>query len=80
MASQVLKIRQTKSASKCTQVQKDTLRALGLRGRDRVVYRTDLRAIRGMLNRVHHMIEAEQVDSDKAPAKKQGGRGIQVKK
>ena len=69
--SKVLKITQTKSESKLTPSQLKTLKAVGLRGRGRTVFRKDLRAIRGMLNKVQHMVEAELLDGQQeaSPAK-----------
>lgn len=57
-----LEIRQRKSESKLKPKQKATLRALGLKGLGSVAHRSDYRAIRGMMNHLHHIIEAKQVD------------------
>jgi ribosomal protein L30 len=58
-----LEIKQVKSASKLKPKQAQTLKALGLRGPGSVIHRTDLRAIRGMLNHLHHIIEARLIDN-----------------
>lgn len=66
-----LKITQVKSESKLTPKQKLTVKSLGLRGLGSNVVRQDLRAIRGMLNKVHHIICAEQTDSSTVLSKNQ---------
>lgn len=54
-----LKITQVRSAIGCPQDQKDTVRALGLkRMRDSVV-KPDSPAVRGMVNKVRHLVEVE---------------------
>jgi ribosomal protein L30 len=64
--AKVLLITQKKSESKLTKPQLDTLKALGLRGRSTQVIRKDLRAIRGMLNVLQHIISAEQLEEAEA--------------
>ena len=75
-----LEIRESKSESKLKPKQMATLRSLGLRGMGTSVYRSDLRAIRGMLNHLHHMIEARLVEGkkEKPKATKTKNRGIKV--
>lgn len=60
--AKTLKIEQVRAASQTTTKQREVLKSLGLRGRGSIVFRSDLRAIRGMLNKVHHLIRAEQID------------------
>jgi large subunit ribosomal protein L30 len=57
-----LKIRQVRSTNECKEDQRATVRALGLRRiRDTVVH-DDTPQIRGMINKVDHLVEAEEVD------------------
>lgn len=60
--SKSLVITQTKSASKLNEKQRAGLKSLGLRGRGTSVARQDLRAMRGLLNKLQHVVEAKQVD------------------
>ncbi len=62
-----LQIKQIKSESKLNPKQMKTLKALGLRGVGSVIVRQDLRALRGMLNVIHHIVRVDQVDG---PVKK----------
>lgn len=76
-----LEIKQVKSGSKLKPKQAQTLKALGLRGVGTTVYRTDLRAIRGMLNHLHHIIEARLIDNrvdKKNSVKAPRERGIKI--
>lgn len=80
--AKALKIRQVKSECQTTQMQRKTLKALGLRGLGSEVYRSDLRAVRGMLNQVQHLIAAEQVNG---PVQKSSGdrkrqKGFEIKR
>lgn len=57
-----LKIRQVRSTNECRQDQRATVRALGLRGiRDTVVHE-ETPQIRGMIDKVAHLLEVEEVD------------------
>jgi large subunit ribosomal protein L30 len=57
-----LKIRQVRSTNECKEDQRATVRALGLRRiRDTVVH-DDTPQIRGMINKVDHLVEVEEVD------------------
>lgn len=58
----VLLVKQVRSSSKLTPRQVATLKALGLRGLGSEVVRKDLRAIRGMLNKVQHIVRAERLE------------------
>lgn len=56
-----LKIRQVRSTNEREESQRATVRALGLRGiRDTVVHE-DTPGIRGMINKVDHLVEVEEV-------------------
>lgn len=51
-----IKIKQVKSRIKCPKAQKLTLDALGLRKLNRVIEHEDTPAIRGMINKVSHLV------------------------
>jgi large subunit ribosomal protein L30 len=55
-----IKIKQVRSRIGCPRNQKLTLDALGLRKTGRVVERDDNPAIRGMIEKVKHLVEVEQ--------------------
>lgn len=52
-----IKITQIKSRIKAPKVQKETLDALGLRKMHQTVVKEDTPSIRGMVARVHHLVE-----------------------
>ncbi|HIT16369.1 MAG TPA: 50S ribosomal protein L30 [Candidatus Avimuribaculum pullicola] len=52
-----IKIKQVKSRIKCPAVQKRTLDSLGLRKMNQVVEKEDCPTIRGMVNKVRHLVE-----------------------
>ncbi len=52
-----IKIKQIKSRINCPAVQKRTLDALGLRKMNHTVVKEDNPCIRGMINRVRHLVE-----------------------
>ena len=56
-----LKVQQTKSKIGCKQNQRDTLRSLGLKRVGDVVVKEDRPEIRGMLFKVSHLVEVEEV-------------------
>lgn len=56
-----LKITQKRSVIGCTQVQRDTMRALGLKKIRQQVEHNDTPAIRGMIFRVKHLVQVEEV-------------------
>jgi large subunit ribosomal protein L30 len=56
-----LRIRQVKSAIKRTEIQKKTVRALGFRRLNQVVVVGDTPQIRGMVRKVRHLVEVEEV-------------------
>jgi large subunit ribosomal protein L30 len=57
-----LKVTQVKSRIGGTQVQRDTLRSLGLRRIGDVVVKADRPEIRGMIQAVRHLVTVEEVD------------------
>lgn len=57
-----LRITWTKSSIGYPQRQKGTIRALGLRRLGDVVEQADTPVIRGMLDKVSHMVHVEQVE------------------
>ncbi|MGH9457940.1 MAG: 50S ribosomal protein L30 [Thermoanaerobaculia bacterium] len=52
-----VKIRQIRSGIGCTIDMRETLRALGLRRMHQVVERQDTAEVRGMIRKVHHLVE-----------------------
>lgn len=56
-----VKITQRKSAIDRTKRQKDTLIALGLRKMNQSVVQEETPQIRGMINKVQHLVEVEQL-------------------
>ena len=61
MASK-LKIRQVRSAINRTGRQKKTIRALGIRRLHQTVVHNDHPCIRGMVKKVEHLVEMEEVN------------------
>ncbi|MCB0220532.1 MAG: 50S ribosomal protein L30 [Chrysiogenetes bacterium] len=57
MAGKTIRIRQTGSKAGCTQRQRESLRGLGLRRIRHEVEREDTPSIRGMVNKVFHLVE-----------------------
>ena len=62
MADGKLRITKKKSAIGRKEVQKRTLEALGLRRMHQTVVHSDTPAIRGMIFRVSHLVEVEEVE------------------
>jgi len=56
-----IKIRQKKSVIGVDKKQKATVRALGLRRNYRTVIQNDTPAIRGMIAKVQHLVDVEEV-------------------
>jgi len=54
-----IKIKQVRSRIRCPKDQKRTLDALGLKKLGRVVEHNDNPAIRGMINKVKHLVQIE---------------------
>lgn len=61
--SRKLKIRQVKSAIGRHVSQKKTVRALGIRKMHQTVVHDDTPEIRGMITKVRHLLEVEEVDA-----------------
>lgn len=57
-----LRITLVKSPIGYSQKQKDTVRSLGLKKMNQVVDQPDTPQIRGMVNKVSHLISVEEVD------------------
>ncbi len=57
-----LRVTQTKSKIGGNQVQRDSLRSLGLRRIGHVVVKPDRPEIRGMINAVRHLVTVQEVD------------------
>jgi len=57
-----LRIRQVRSGIGRPGVQRRTLEALGLRHHQDVIIKEDNPAIRGMINRVSHLVEVQEAD------------------
>jgi large subunit ribosomal protein L30 len=55
-----IRIRQVKSEIGEPERIKATLRALGLKGHQRAVEKGDTPAIRGMIDKVHHLVAVEE--------------------
>ncbi len=68
-------IKQTKAATQSDPKQRATLKALGVRGVGSRILRKDTTAVRGMLNKVQHLICAERVDESKTIPSTKIGRG-----
>ena len=58
--AKTLKITLVRSTIGRLQVQKDTVRALGLRKMHQTVEQKDTPAIQGMINRVSHLVKVEE--------------------
>ncbi|RKS69274.1 large subunit ribosomal protein L30 [Motilibacter peucedani] len=57
-----LKVQQTRSKIGGTQVQRDTLRTLGLKRMGDVVVKEDRPEIRGMVRAIAHLVTVEEVE------------------
>jgi large subunit ribosomal protein L30 len=55
-----LLITQVKSSNGANQIQRDTLRSIGLRGINKTVEKPDSPQLRGMVHRVRHLITVEE--------------------
>lgn len=63
MSEKLLKITQIKSKIGYNQKQRRTLEALGLRKINHSVTHKDTPVIRGMINKVKHLVKVEEVNS-----------------
>ena len=57
----VLRVKYVKSAIGCPKDQKATIRALGFRKLQQTVEHEDQPAIRGMIKKVRHLVQVEEV-------------------
>jgi large subunit ribosomal protein L30 len=55
-----IKVRLLKSVAGCERSQRDTVRGLGLKRIDQVVELVDTPAVRGMINKVNHLVRIDQ--------------------
>ena len=60
MSDNKIKVTLVKSAIGYSQRQKDTVRALGLRRLGQTVEHNDTDAVRGMVNKVSHLVKVEE--------------------
>ena len=65
-----LRITYRKSAIGFSKDQKETVRSLGLRKLNSVVFQEDTPAIRGMIFKVKHLVAVEEVNGDVQPEEK----------
>lgn len=59
-----IRVKLVRSAIGRIESQKKTLKALGLRKLNQVVVKEDTPSIRGMINKVSHLIEVEEVSDE----------------
>jgi large subunit ribosomal protein L30 len=64
MSEKTLKVTLVKSAIGYTERQKRTVRALGLHKMNQSVLHKDTPALRGMINKVGHLVNVEEVEND----------------
>jgi len=62
MPEKQLRITWVKSVIGAKQDQKETIRALGFRRRNQVVQHADTPAVRGMIQKVIHLVKVEEVE------------------
>ena len=62
--SKRLKVTQVKSAIGRVEKQKLTVRALGIRRLNQTVVHNDTPQIRGMINKITHLLKVEEVDHE----------------
>lgn len=65
-----LRITYSKSAIGYTERQKATVKALGFRRLYETIEHEDSPAIRGMINKISHLLTVEEVETEKARSKK----------
>lgn len=59
-----LRIEQVRSVTGVPETQRRTLRSLGLRHREHSVVRDDVPSIRGMIDKVSHLVEVDEVEAN----------------
>lgn len=57
-----IRITQIRSTIDCIEPQKRTIRALGIRRMHQTVEHDDTPAVRGMINKVYHLVRVEEAD------------------
>jgi len=57
-----IKVRLLKSVAGCERTQRDTVRGLGLKRIDQVVELVDTPAVRGMINKVKHLVQVVEAE------------------
>ncbi|UCF05360.1 MAG: 50S ribosomal protein L30 [bacterium] len=57
---------------------RDVMKSLGFRKNYRTIYRNDTPQIRGMLNKVRHLVSCEEIDEKEIPAPAVRGAGYTV--
>jgi large subunit ribosomal protein L30 len=62
--SKKLKITQIKSIIGCIEPQKRTMRSLGIKKMNGVAIHDDNNVIRGMIDKVKHLVKVEEVDGE----------------
>ena len=73
-----LKITQIRSRIGSQKKHKRTLDALGISRHQSTVYRNDNPAVRGMLNKISHLVSWEEVNEKDIPEETETPRGISV--
>lgn len=73
-----LKITQVRSRIGSQRGHVRTLEALGIKRNNITVYRSDTPAVRGMLNRISHLVSWEEVDGKNIPEKEKRSSGVTV--
>ncbi len=59
--TKTLRIKQVRSTIGCPQDQRDTVRSLGLRRINKVVEFPDSPSVRGMIQKVRHLVTVEEI-------------------
>jgi large subunit ribosomal protein L30 len=67
-----LRITYSKSAIGYTERQKATVKALGFKRLYETIEREDSPAIRGMINKISHLVTVEEVEAEKKSRSKKG--------
>ena len=70
MAETTFKVTWTRSAISQPRSQREVIRSLGLRRLNHTVFLQDTPAIRGMIQKVRHLVAVSLIDADEQPAKK----------
>jgi len=73
-----LKITQVKSRIGSQRRHKETMKALGIHKNHTTVYRNDNPAVRGMVNKVSHLVSWEEIDEKDIPEKARLSSGVTV--